>query len=258
VRIYTLCTSSHSVFRDEWFLPTVSALQDKFELMVTADSSLPDGAIYGTKDFNRLMKTKVDLLVDAIRDCWGQVFIYSDSDVQFFRPILEDVVQLIGDKDLLVQRDSPQGHLCAGFMILRADWPLLNLFQEIKQKLALNSLIDDQAALNIELMKDGVGGDAQGMPYDQLVTVAYHRAGEAYKELPHIANRFGVRWNYLPSSFFGGGTESGKAWKPGDEIALPDDAAMHHANWTEGNENKIAQLRYVRQRYEARFAHAVN
>ena len=35
-------------------------------------------------------------------------------------------------------------------------------------------------------------------------------------------------------------------WEPGCELNIPQDIVMHHANWTIGIENKIAQLQYVR------------
>jgi hypothetical protein len=50
----------------------------------------------------------------------------------------------------------------------------------------------------------------------------------------------------LPPTFFGGGTFSGKTWKQGDKIPVPPNPIMHHANFTVGVENKVAQLKYVR------------
>lgn len=254
MRIYTLSTQSRSVFKDRWFLPSLNALPDKFELIVTSDSRRQDAPAYGTSEFNRVMETKTDLLVDAIRQCWGQVFLYSDIDVQFLQSFQARIPALMGENHLVAQRDSPQGHLCAGFMMLKADWPVLNLFQEIKLQLSRQSNLDDQAALNHELIKSGVPEERRGLRYDELVTEAYSRAGNSFSALTNIPNQFGLKWNYLPATFFGAGTESGKAWKPGDEISVPDDAIMHHANWTEGLENKLAQLEHVREKYQARRA----
>ncbi len=254
VRIYTLSTQSRSVFKDQWFVPSLASLPDKFELIVSSDSRQKDALAYGSSEFNRVMETKTDLLVDAIRQCWRDFFIYSDVDVQFFQAFHSKIPRLIGDNDLVVQRDSPQGHLCAGFMILKADWPVLNLFQEIKLQLTRRSDLDDQAVLNLELIRSGVKQESRGLRYDELVTEAFSRTDGSFSALPNIPNQFGLKWNYLPPSFFGAGTESGKAWKPGDEILVPDDAIMHHANWTESQENKLAQLEHVRNKYQAKLA----
>ncbi len=89
MRIYTLSTESRSVFKDRWFLPSLNALPDKFELIVSSDSRQQDAPAYGTSEFNQVMETKTDLVVDAIRQCWGQVFMYSDIDVQFLQSFRE-------------------------------------------------------------------------------------------------------------------------------------------------------------------------
>lgn len=251
MRIYTLSTDSRSVFKDRWFVPSLNALPDKFELIVSSNSRHKDAPAYGTSEFNRVMETKTDLVVDALRQCWGQVFIYSDIDVQFLQSFQGRIPELMGENHLVVQRDSPQGHLCAGFMILQADWPVLNLFQAIKLQLSRHSKLDDQAVLNHELIKYAVPEESRGLRYDELVTEAFARANELYSALPNTPNQFDLKWNYLPASFFGAGTESGKAWRPGDEIFVPDDAIMHHANWTEGLENKLAQLEHVREKHQA-------
>ncbi len=128
----------------------------------------------------------------------------------------------------------------------------MNLFQEIKLQLSRQSKLDDQAVLNHELIKYAVPEESRGLRYDELVTEAFARANERYIALPNTPNQFALKWNYLPASFFGAGTESGKAWRPGDEILVPPDAIMHHANWTEGLENKLAQLEHVREKYEAK------
>ena len=200
------------------------------------------------------MEAKVDLLVDAIRDNWGTIFVYSDIDVQFFQPFENKVPQLIGENHLVVQRDSPQGHLCAGFMILKADWQVLNLFQEIKQQLALNSEVDDQAMLNLELVKNAVPEKSRAASYHELVNEAFWKANEDFASLPNTTNQFGVKWNYLPETFFGGGTYSGKAWRPGDDIPMPDDAIAHHANWTDSLDSKISQLQFVREKHKQKLA----
>jgi len=67
-------------------------------------------------------------------------------------------------------------------------------------------------------------------------------------------NPYGIRWNYLPRQFFGGGTLAGKAWKPGMVLQVPQDIVLHHANWTIGIENKIAQLKYVKNVVDSRKA----
>ena len=44
----------------------------------------------------------------------------------------------------------------------------------------------------------------------------------------------------------GGGTFTGHGWKPEQKLTIPDEILMHHANYTQGIKNKIAQLKYVK------------
>ena len=60
-------------------------------------------------------------------------------------------------------------------------------------------------------------------------------------------NPYNVTWDYLPDIFFGGGTFTGCEWTPGKRLTIPQGIVMHHANWTKGISNKIAQLLYVKK-----------
>jgi hypothetical protein len=61
-----------------------------------------------------------------------------------------------------------------------------------------------------------------------------------------------MKWKYLPVEFFGGGTLTGTLWEPGLPLTVPENIFVHHANWTVGVSNKIAQLSYVRKIVEER------
>lgn len=58
----------------------------------------------------------------------------------------------------------------------------------------------------------------------------------------------GVSWDYFPKEIFGGGTLTGRGWKPGDDLKIPSEIIIHHANWTYGLEDKINQLQFVRSK----------
>lgn len=204
--LYTLYTPSHEVFYRDWFLPS---LKDPFEVRPTRLEKRPGPYAFLSADWGSTMLAKVDLILSAIERQWGSVFLYSDVDVQFFRPVRTAVQGLMDDKDVLFQNDSPAGRKCAGFFVCRAGPATLHLWQRVRAHMIERHLNSDQAALN-----DVVDGCA-------------------------------IRWAYLPSTFFGGGALTGKAWTPTEALPVPDDIVMHHANWTTGIPNKLAQLRYV-------------
>jgi hypothetical protein len=177
---------------------------------------------------NRLQTTT---LLDAIEENTDRVFIYSDVDVQFFAPTEPIIDGVMDGYDVACQLDAPltmgrdvhpdfSGHLCAGFLVCRANERTHALWRDIVRYVEDRPGRHDQHALN-ELLNGLTGKE--------------------------IGNAYGVRWRYLPESFFGPGPQLGRTWEPGQPVKVPQGTVMHHANWTIGVANKLAQLRAVRE-----------
>jgi len=160
---------------------------------------------------------KVDLIIRAIKENWGSIFIFSDVDIQFFCPIQKRIFELMEGKDMIIQKNAPNGVLCSGFFACRGNEKTLRLWQDVKKTMQKSKLHSDQKSLNRCIKRH-----SQKNPYN-------------------------VVWSYLPSTFFGGGTLTGREWYPGIHLKVPHGILMHHANWTKGVKNKIAQLVYVRK-----------
>lgn len=228
-RLYALTTPSHQGLHDDWFRPS---LRDDYAVEVRPLEQVGqrEDHVCGTAAFNLTMAAKVRLMIDAIRDNWGRVFIYSDVDIQFFGKTEQLIDAAIRNRDLVAQRDArpwmtvlhhPQfsGHLCAGFLACRGNDRTLRLWQAVLDHVRGRPDQHDQQALN------------------QLLN---RRTGW------RLPNRFGVRWGYLPDAFFGPGPQLRGVWEPGMPLAVPRRIVMHHANWTIGVANKVAQLTAVR------------
>jgi hypothetical protein len=160
---------------------------------------------------------KVDLIIRAIKENWGSIFIFSDVDIQFFAPIKATILKLMKNKDLMIQKNSPNGVLCSGFFACRANEKTLQLWQDVKLTMQKDKLNSDQNSLNRCIKRH------------------------------NKTNPYNVVWGYLPNTFFGGGTLTGHEWSPGMSLPVPHGIMMHHANWTKGVKNKIAQLMYVKK-----------
>lgn len=216
IPLYAFYTPSHQKLKDEWFLPS---LKDDFDLHITYSPQEGKGE-FGQQDYLQAMLKKVDLIIDAIKQNYNGIFIYCDVDIQFFKPVKKILLNNLQGYDLLIQRDSPDGKVCAGFFIARANKIMLKLWLKIKEEMIQDNFYDDQTILNTILLRK--------------------------------RREFPVVWNYLPTMFMSGGTFTGKHWKPGDELFVPHDIVMHHANWTIGIPHKIAQLEYVKKIVQAR------
>jgi len=168
---------------------------------------------------------KVDLIIRAIEESWGEIFIFSDVDIQFFAPIQDTILALMEGKDIVMQRNNPEGVLCTGFFACRAHEKTLRLWQDVKKTMQKKKINSDQNSFNQCIKKKSK------------------------------KNPYGLVWDYLPATFFGAGTltaYTGYLWHPGKKLPIPHGILMHHANWTKGVKNKIAQLKYVREEVRKR------
>ena len=220
IRLYAFYTPSHAVLKDRFFLPSI---QDDFEIIMREEKQTCSSAQFMNNGWTKTTIKKVDLIIDAILENWGSVFIFSDVDIQFFAPIKDLLLSLIQDNDIIMQKNCPSGVLCTGFFMCRANDKTLQLWQDVKKIMKKNPSQSDQISLN------------------QCIKRCRKK------------NSYNVTWDYLPDIFFGAGTliaYPGYLWHPGKTLPIPDDIVMHHANWTRGVKNKIAQLKYVKKHVE--------
>lgn len=214
IKLYALYTPSHRTLKDSYFLPSI---QDDFDVICEPAEQKCSSARFMDTGWTETTTAKVDLIIRAIHENWGNVFIFSDVDIQFFCPIQETILSLLKDNDLIIQKNSPNGVLCSGFFACKANEKTLTLWTDVRKIMEKNSSKSDQISLNQCIKRNSK------------------------------KNPYGIKWDYLPDTFFGGGTLTGHEWHPGKKLPIPANIMMHHANWTKGIHNKIAQLKYVKQ-----------
>ncbi len=222
IRLYAIYTPSHAILKDNYFLPSI---QDDFELIVEAVEQTSPSATFMSQGWTKTTIKKVELIIRAIKENWGSVFIFSDVDIQFFAPIQDILLFLIKDNDIIMQKNNPEGVLCTGFFMCLGNEKTLRLWTDVKQLMEENSEYSDQITFNKCIKRN-----SKKNPYD-------------------------IKWAYLPDIFFGAGTligHTGYSWSPGKTLPIPKGIVMHHANWTKGIKNKIAQLEYVKKTVKKR------
>lgn len=219
IKLYAIYTPSHRILKDTYFLPSI---QDDFDITCEPVEQKCSSARFMDAGWTETTTAKVDLIIRAIHENWGNVFIFSDVDIQFFCPIQETLLLLMKDNDLIIQKNSPNGVLCSGFFACKANEKTLGLWTDVKKIMEKDASKSDQISLNQCIKRH-----SKKNPYD-------------------------LKWDYLPNTFFGGGTLTGHEWLPGKKLPIPANIMMHHANWTKGIQNKIAQLKYVKHSVEKR------
>lgn len=211
VPLYFISTPSHEILKNEWFLPSVLKCNE-FELHEFSHKQTCQSGKFMEAGWKGTTLAKVDMIIQAIKENWGGIFVYSDVDIYFYQPMTEFLLEFIEDHDFIIQQDSPHGGMCTGFFMCRANEKMLRIWQEAK-KIMQTTARSDQPAFN----------------------TAFSRLGKKLK----------VRGAKLPINFYGGGAIVGKHWHPGMALPVPENIYLHHANWTVGVSNKIAQLKYV-------------
>ncbi len=218
LKLYTLYTDSHEQLLNKFFLPSLQ--NTDVELIAVKYEQLDSGQ-YLTIGFQKTLLKKVNLIVDIIEKNFGETFIYSDVDVQFFGAISENLLSFLKNKDCIFQADVTDSKiLCAGFFISVANESTLILWKEVRSRLEAtiqdgNSVDHDQDALN-----------------------------KILKQNPTM-----VKWGFLPIDAY---------YCPRQHYAYPADLLIpksilvHHANWASGTKRKQAQLEYVRKAVQKR------
>lgn len=214
IKLYTFYTPSHKNLFERWFLPSIN--KNDFDLVVLEAEQKGNG-VYKSNGWNESMMQKVDFVIKAIKENQDKVFIYSDCDVQFLNSPYQEVKSALSTKDIVFQQDEYFGKMaCAGFFAAKGSQAILKLWQEVKNRLekniSNNFKADDQDKLN-----------------------------EILKEKPTYLN-----WSFFSKTKF---FCPRMVWNDGDNISVPFDILIHHANWTNGLKNKELQLKYVRDKY---------
>jgi hypothetical protein len=216
VKLYTHVTPSHEVLLDQFLLPSAG----EFYVEVRRGPQRSQG-VFGCDDWCRSMRDKARAMLAAAEECAGDVFVWADVDVQFFGPVADLLIELLGDYDLACQHEAQPQTLCAGFFVARANPRIRALLQTVAD------------------FENGDGRDSS----DQAV-------------LNRIKNR--VRWTTLPSRHFWtighldkpvrrviGKLESG--WEDLLSQHVPATIYMHHANYIVGIDRKLRVMEAVRR-----------
>jgi Nucleotide-diphospho-sugar transferase len=215
LKVYAIYTPSHKVLVDNWFLPSFRGIDDNLVILLKElPQTCPQGTFY-TSGWTSTTIKKIEYIVQAIKENWGGIFVFSDVDIQAFGPINVIIHKLMRGYDLRIQRNAPGIRPCTGFFACRANARTLALWTDALEYMRQNPNISDQRAFNHCLLGQ--------------------------------KNKHKVVWNFLPDMFYCPGLFTGKRWKPGSTLKLPHSIVVHHANWTRGVKSKIMQLHAVKK-----------
>lgn len=210
MKIYTMTTKSHSFLFKEFFSSSLKKVEPDLELVATPYHQMCPSANYFEKGWHEMMGKKIEIYLDAVATD-EEYFIWSDVDIEFYKPFVDECLKQVGRYDIAFQRGTgPMGQdeYCAGFFISKIN-DATKLFFEKIQKEYLN-YGDDQFAIN-----DNINCIKAGFLSDEFMNIS-----KQYRN-----------WN-------------------GEDIRIVKDIIMFHGNYTVGIPNKTMLLIQAKNRVQ--------
>jgi len=218
-KVYTVYSETHDTLFRQWFLGT---MQDNFEVIARRiDQTCPAGS-FMSEGWTSAVSQKIPLILEAIdAHTENGFFIFSDADVQWFGPVEGRIRRLLAENpqvDIFFQADASKhgggiGNVCTGFFVCKGNIRTRAFWTLVGERMRWHGKGDQAAAQ--EIIRSNVIR--------------------------------GLQVGYLPDQFWGPGTGEARPlrWQPGMFLDPPTDLLVHHANWTVGVRQKIAQLEYI-------------
>ena len=233
IKVYTLFTESHKKLFTDYFLSTFPFRKEIELIVLYRDQKCATGA-FESEGFKDTVKYKIECFVDGLNACKDdEIFMFIDPDIQFFGDFYTDIINAIQNFDAVFQNDV-FGGANTGFFADKSYKKTKGFFKTLLGNFDINEFKHDQDLTNYLLQNK--------------------------RSYPTID----INWTFLPETYWTYGhiaakqnTKTGKyngAWtQQSDDFEIPKNIKIHHANWTEGVNNKIKLLDIVKQKYDNRF-----
>ncbi|MFH2069013.1 MAG: putative nucleotide-diphospho-sugar transferase [Candidatus Omnitrophota bacterium] len=156
MKLYAVYTDGAAILKDDWFL---KSLQDDWELnILQVGATEKKYGDFSTPGFKDVVKKKTALILDSIKDNFGDVIIWSDLDIQFFGKCSDTIEYSIKEKDVVFQSErGGGGEVNAGFMAIRCNRKTIEFWQAVLKRVNSSEWnqpeVNDQSIINGLLRK---------------------------------------------------------------------------------------------------------
>jgi len=222
MKLYTVFTESHYGMFKDYFIKSFP-FDPNLELVVKFKPQVCPSSEFHSEGWRDTMMYKVQCFIDAAYETEnGKCFMFSDPDIQFFKPFHDEILNYLGDADAIFQNDFGGG-VNTGFFMMRSTPKTRAFLQTVKGN--LHHFPEEQVCFN-------------------------HLLGN----FP-IYQKIAFNWKMLPVKYWTYGeiaARTGKTWTGEEPFDIPSDIVIHHANWATPFKNKIKMLNLVKEKYDAR------
>ncbi len=246
MKMKTAFSESHKILFDNHFLKHFP--DEDIDLEVQRLPQECKSAELFSEGWVKTTTKKLESILDSLEQCRADdLFVYADADVGFYGGIKSDLEKLINGYDILFQKDhnvSDENNFnvaayCTGFFVAKPNDKIKRLFSESVQRIKRNNIEgaakfmdSDQSTVNSVIKLESMSSIRRGFLPERYYTHGLYTKGlNDFSE----ENQTGLWWQ-------------NKTDEEKQEVYIPYNLKIHHANWCVGVENKLELLNFVRKR----------
>lgn len=238
MRFCATYSDSHRVFLDKFFLKTFP-FEYHTSLVLERMPQKCAGSLFSGGWRKQMIQKQV--FINKMLTSSGELSVFCDVDISFYGNLTEDLTECLGENDIAFMKDhnnSEDFGRCGGFFIVKPNLKTRKLFSIVLSKLS-----------SFEEKNTG------------FLTSEQHTINSVLKSMNE------VKWTYLPERYYTHGlykqgiknfsqsNQKGLWWDQKDSeekenIYIPENIKIHHANWAKGVKNKIELLDFVYKKHK--------
>jgi len=227
MKLYTVFTESHRELFENYFLKTLP-WDNRLELRVLFKPQVCN-AEFHSEGWRETMYYKVRCFKQALYETEkGECFMFSDPDIQFFKPFYDDLLNRVKNCDAVFQNDYAGG-VNTGFFVMRSTAQTRAFVNTVEGN--LEKFPEEQACFNYLLQTFNNPANKSIAYNAQLLPPEYWTYGEIAIQRPKGGQPF-------------------SHWNDEEDFDIPKNIVMHHANWTKTFKDKIKILDRVREKFK--------
>lgn len=161
LHLCALYTDENAVLKERF----VSSFKDDWTVEILHRGRLGEGGgDFGSPGFERAVRDKMDFLARRVRELPGRILLWSDVDIQFFRPAAPAILESLEGRDALFLAEHwPAREINTGFIVIRCNDRTLRFFEAIRDTDFSRLPYHEQSAIN-----DRLTANPDGLSWDVL------------------------------------------------------------------------------------------
>ena len=145
-----MVSKSHQFLHDEYFEKSIKEFEPKAEIISEEQRQVCSTGEYYSDGWKESMRQKVEIYDKAINTD-DEFFIWSDVDIEFYSPFIEECLKELGNCDIAFQEGVGREY-CAGFFICRNNDKTKLFFKLLKEKYDMYACDQEAINRNIKLL----------------------------------------------------------------------------------------------------------